>query len=279
MKPNQPLQRVEQQRASPPNVPGNQQPAVDKEAAPPQPDSGKVRTRDKFPDLYASFLFVCKNQSEVNSKMAGEDWIERSQDGRIDYYFAGLDEMAELWRSVVQFKFWDESVLDVRNGKMELVDVFHFIVSSEVAANGVEDAAEAMTSGLVSWREAMESKHASAPTEASLARHIKRFTADLCCDRVNWPLFWFMIDGLNAVPGSAGLKLSWEEIVSLYRAKAVLNRFRTEQRSLPSGYRKIWVDGREDNSIMMAWLDTQEQYPGDEEVLRFLQSTYARVPR
>lgn len=230
--------------------------------------------------LLSVFEFVCKNQDSVNRRMASEDWAAKAKSGEFDYYMAGLDEMAEYWRSVIMFKWWDQAPMDIKNGKMELVDAFHFIVSAEIAENGAEDAALNIANSLEQWLKRGDVKYGDKPMDASDAKnHMKSFTAELCMGKVNWGTFWHLVNDLNILAAGNHPHIGWQDIIALYRAKAVLNKFRTEQRALPGGYRKIWADGAEDNAVMMAWLETMPEYPGDDEVRQFLATTYARVQR
>lgn len=250
-------------------------------------------------DAYHPFLercaFVASNQYSVNNAMAGEDWQERaSEHGPIDYRMATLDELQEFWNCAWNFKWWDKknSTIDYRNARMELVDILHFITSEDLACPGrpaeelVAEISSRMSNGIRKALEAhgqlLESLVEARGQDESRIRHLKNhmmeFISCIADGVVSWYSFWSMVllfdPTDNSLPEDRVL-----QVLNLYAAKAVLNKFRTVHRKSERGYKKVWVDGREDNDIMMAWLDTQPGYPGDAALELFLAETYQRVLR
>jgi hypothetical protein len=70
-------------------------------------------------------------------------------------------------------------------------------------------------------------------------------------------------------------------ILSMYRAKALLNKFRTANGQKEGKYKKIWFEGREDNSFVMAYLKSalasnNGEYPGDDALWQYMTLTYPR---
>lgn len=89
-----------------------------------------------------------QTQDQTNQLLAGLDWQARAQNQDadiaqgvmpLDYQQAALSEVQELSTAAVQYKWWSNSEheIDVPNSLMELVDVFHFLLSlSLVEADG-----------------------------------------------------------------------------------------------------------------------------------------------
>lgn len=239
--------------------------------------------------------FVAGNQYSVNNAMAGEDWQERAAEhGHIDYRMATLDELQEFWNCAWNFKWWDKKNghIDYRNARMELVDILHFIVSEDLAAPGqpeaelIGDVASRMAKGIrlalaereITLTSILEAEDQEASRIRTLKSRMMDFISDIAKGSVNWPAFWSMVLLFDPNDGSTA-EGRIEKVLNLYSAKAVLNKFRTMYRKSAAGYRKVWVDGREDNDIMMAWLDQQPAYPGDAVLNLFLEETYQRVLR
>ena len=245
------------------------------------------------PQRLETCIFVARNQRDVNAKMAGEDWMERgSKHGEVDYTMAALDECHELWTCALNFKWWDRKsfVGDARNARMEQVDLLHFITSEDLItyfsqsdAWGPDEAERAV--GVVgrSMYEAAERcignvKGQSVPWELYLQfkRELKDFIRGLTSHSVDWGAFWGMVVTVDDEAWKDP-EAAVNHILDLYSAKACLNLFRTVHRNGSNGYRKVWVDGREDNDIMMAWLESQPVYPGNAAVTHWLEEQYARI--
>lgn len=237
-------------------------------------------------------IFVARNQRDVNTAMAGADWMERgAKHQEVDYSMAALDECQELWTCALNFKWWDRKsfVGDYRNARMELVDLLHFITSEDLVYyyetrsdwSDMEVQPSVVAVGTSMYEAAMRciegAKSAPVPVlEMQFKRELKDFINSLSRNTVDWGAFWGMVVSVD--------EAAWkdpqgavEHILNLYSAKATLNLFRTKHRNGPNGYRKVWVDGREDNDIMMAWLESQPVYPGNAAVTHWLEEQYARI--
>lgn len=221
-------------------------------------------------------LFIVTNQAEVNSLMASPDWLEKaSEHDEIDYSMAALDECQELWSCALNFKWWDRKSFkgDPRNARMELVDILHFIASEAmVEAGGYsqtqrEDIAQRMVDGM---------EYAFMDGVRPFKEALKQFVARLSNNNIDWGAFWEMTIGLDE-NSKADPVAAIGHVINLYTAKATLNKFRTRYRNSAAGYRKVWVDGREDNDIMMAWLESLEVFPGAEALNHWLEQSYSRI--
>lgn len=220
-------------------------------------------------EVQSRCLFVATNQASVNEAMAGLDWLEKAglhED--VDYAMAALDECQELWTCALNFKWWDRRSFkpDLKNARMELVDILHFITSEELISSTPSLAAKGMKEGV----------EAAMFSGVGFKGHLKSFIASLAQNSVSWSDFWGMVVCLDE-DSQSNPKAAIDHILNLYTAKATLNKFRTRYRNSEAGYRKVWVDGREDNDIMMSWLEEIGEFPGVAALDRWLEESYSRI--
>lgn len=231
---------------------------------------------------------IVVNQYDVNNKMAGPDWVLRAQTGAIDYVECIMDESAELRRCAVPFKFWDPSEfpLDLQNAKMEVVDIFHFAISLEIAGwvnvprenEGVlsEDAkntylqevAGEIFRGFEEYRQDSEGLDIEGLDPLlTIKGALRSFNAYLLAmESIDWSLFASLVAAVDLTPDS---------LFSIYLAKAELNKFRTSKRASDGRYAKVWANGKEDNANMMDWMSGLAGYtPTSEEVSSWLHANY-----
>lgn len=225
-------------------------------------------------------LLIAETQNSVNCAMAGEDWATVAADpgGPINYRLAILDELAEYMRSAIPFKWWAKPNLDSENAVVELVDILHFLTSLAIVIEGsVHKAAEEMAFALEVagnpeiWSEDYPVTVGGAKEEmlrfsALLFRQDNVTAAELFIS------FWRLVDKECGNPVL---------ILSMYRAKALLNKFRTANGQQEEKYKKIWFEGREDNSVVMAYLKNvmsagNGDYPGDDALWQFMTLAYPR---
>ena len=219
---------------------------------------------------------IVRIQQSVNDQMAGESWIKEAVEAtRVDYSWAALDEAAELWRCAVPFKFWDKSAfaMDEENARMEVVDLLHFAISQELAnvyaANEsmstdqrVAKVAGLMVDGMV---------QASQPSfEGGLRPCLKNLIHGLTHPKGN-RVYWQSLFGL-----ASSTDMKPETLVLLYKAKSVLNKFRTQMKA-NGKYQKIWLDYKEDNYYLTQWLSAQSTPPTEPEIMNWLVSTYRKM--
>lgn len=230
------------------------------------------------------FLLIAQTQSEVNKKMIGaEDWIAEAlkPERNINYQLAILDEAVEFMRSAIAFKWWAKNELDADNAVVELVDILHFLTSLGIVNTGsVEKCAEEMEAALVEV-----DKLEGEPIESDIIPALLGFISVLSTNGIEvpryadeeradtesvWYHFWMLCR-------CAGVNI--ETVISMYRSKAVLNKFRTAMGYKLGTYRKTWLDGKEDNWYLTNYLKSVmggngNVYPGDEVLENFLYSNY-----
>lgn len=217
------------------------------------------------------FLLVAQTQSEVNKKMIGaEDWVAEALNPErgINYQLAILDEVVEFMRSAIAFKWWAKNELAADNAVVELVDILHFLTSLGIVVSGsVEQCAEDMELGFITTTEYDE--ELASPTQAMVS-FTHSLTRDVSDPQELWQDFWMLCR-------CAGVNI--ETVISMYRSKAVLNKFRTTMGYKFGTYRKTWLDGKEDNWYLTNFLKSVMSgngnvYPGDEVLENFLYSNY-----
>ena len=227
--------------------------------------------------LFTPFKDIVRIQLTVNNTMAGENWItEAIEAQRIDYSWAALDESAELWRCAIPFKFWDrtEFVMDTENAKMEVVDLLHFAIAQDLASVNHGEAPET-SEVLVEMVAARMDKGSSwseseGDPQKNLRLNLKAFIHGLTHPsgtQIDWTALFNLAHAVDLTP---------ESLIALYKAKAILNKFRTQMRA-NGKYHKVWLESKEDNYYLTQWLSTQPAMPPEADVMNWLVSTYRRM--
>lgn len=225
-------------------------------------------------------MLIATTQNIVNCAMAGDDWAVVAADpsGPINYRLAILDELAEYMRSAIPFKWWAKPSLDSENAVVELVDILHFLTSlAIVIEGGVNKAAEEMAFALEVagspeiWDEDYPVTLGGTKEEMLIFSSLLFRQDDVRAAEL-FVSFWRLVDKECGNPVL---------ILSMYRAKALLNKFRTANGQKEGKYKKIWFEGREDNSFVMAYLKSalaanNGEYPGDDDLWQYMTLTYPR---
>ena len=178
-------------------------------------------------------------QDALNCKIIGDDW--RDQD--IPFYRAAWVECAELIDHY-GWKWWKKQEPDMAQVKLELVDIWHFILS-DLLTYGFKDAEH------IIYR-----KYRTATPEDFLRMQIHddfsidQHFIDMCegfssqCLNEDSPDVCMFSSICNTI------NLSFEELYRLYIAKNILNEFRQENGYNDGSYKKV-IDGKEDNQVLM----------------------------
>lgn len=225
-------------------------------------------------------LLIAETQNSVNCAMAGDDWAAVAADpsGPINYRLAILDELAEYMRSAIPFKWWAKPNLDSENAIVELVDILHFLTSLAIVIEGsVHKAAEEMAFALEVAGDPETWSEDYPVTVGGTKEEMLRFSSllfkqeDVSAAEL-FIAFWRLVDKECGNPIL---------IISMYRAKALLNKFRAANGQKEGKYKKIWFEGREDNSFVMAYLKSvmaasNGEYPGDDALWQYMTLTYPR---
>lgn len=175
---------------------------------------------------------VATLQDDLNS-LINPNWKTANQDWRA----AMMLEGAEAYDSTA-WKWWKSQNIDLPNIKVELVDIFHFLLSLTIEAEGVKGAANHLATLSV----AVETNALNRPDYLyKIEDDLPRFRKDLklfIAETVGgtylalwqyWSTMWLAIGE------------SFDTIAREYFVKNLLNIFRQENGYKEGTYHKMWV--------------------------------------
>ncbi len=209
---------------------------------------------------------MLKLQQELNDATNGFGWENGvTKNGKnIDWRRCIYLETAELVDSY-PWKHWKniDASPDYENIKIELVDIWHFIMSETLRIYKVESLGSIEDiANMVCKMEGFEELKDESKTTESLNSYkqialIEEMLKILFC---NSDINSLIISFLNI---SSKLNLKLPELYKLYIGKNILNRFRQNNGYKDGSYIKIW-NGREDNVVMQTILDNTNDIKPDE---------------
>lgn len=174
-------------------------------------------------------------QSKVNSATMGDEWYKMG----LDWDTAIIVEISELIDSY-PWKWWKNSEeVDIQNAKIELVDIWHFVLSK-------------MIEDQVDPNDILENKLILLASEAGSnkcdMKKVVKFSKELLRQIVSGSKSIAIAEATMMLAGKVGI--SYEELAKIYFGKAVLNEFRQANGYKHGTYIKTW-NGHEDNEVMM----------------------------
>jgi dimeric dUTPase (all-alpha-NTP-PPase superfamily) len=186
-------------------------------------------------------------QSGMNSKV-DQNWLV----ARYPYLRAVIVEGAEAIEHH-GWKWWKHQIMDRAQLQMELIDIWHFILSA-LLVDCEGDNANA-------WQRLLRERHSTGNeidfdgrnyrlTEVDLLGKLELLIGTSVSRRIELKLFEAILADCN---------MSWDELYGQYVGKNVLNFFRQDKGYKQGNYQKIW-HGREDNEHLvdiLAALDPQ----------------------
>lgn len=184
-------------------------------------------------------------QSRMNAKVDSL-WVQK----RFPYLRAVLIEAAEAIEHH-GWKWWKKQDCDLPQLQMEIVDIWHFLLS-EILLQHQDDQALACAALL---QATSESKHVTslefdAKTyhfkDLSLVAKLELLIGLATARRVDIALF-------KSIMADCGL--DWEALFKQYVSKNVLNFFRQDHGYKEGSYQKLW-QGREDNEHLVELMDS-----------------------
>jgi dimeric dUTPase (all-alpha-NTP-PPase superfamily) len=197
-------------------------------------------------------LLMIQLQNQLNEATNGEDWVEgTTTNGKvINWNRCIYMECAEMidsfswkhWKSIHQEADWD-------NLKIEVVDVWHFIISL-----GIESYAKNMKGGLENLAldisnspsfEKIDLQNDSIASENEIMAKVEKIML-LSLDKESLEFEKLIAEFFDLVVMS-GLDL--ETLYRLYVGKNILNQFRQDNGYKQGTYIKVWA-GEEDNVVM-----------------------------
>ncbi|WP_319379796.1 dUTP diphosphatase [Thiomicrorhabdus sp.] len=227
-------------------------------------------------DLTDSINEMLHMQSQLNVATNGENWrsgmtgLGKTIDWRRCIYM----ETAELIDSY-PWKHWKsvEAPIDEENVRIELVDIWHFILSLLLEKMAVEQASDLLLSvqnvsveQIVDARDGLSVMDKVAVHEALMACALQK-------GDVSEVYLRQLLESFLSSCKVAGL--DFQQLYRLYMAKNVLNRFRQDHGYKEGTYTKLW-NGREDNVVMFEIIREMTVFSG-EELYRNLKLSYAEI--
>lgn len=172
---------------------------------------------------------------------------------RPDWLIAGLPWHRAMMVEAVEmlehygYKWWKAQEADMPQVHLELVDIWHFMLSHFLARNGGDPVATALC--INNWLDSPENSVfvGYAPVDLSVLpapKLMDTFVALTAGGIVSITAFTHLMSRLG---------LSWDELNRTYLAKNVLNIFRQKHGYKDGSYVKTW-HGKEDNVVLHALL-------------------------
>jgi len=210
-------------------------------------------------------LQMLKLQQDLNDATNGLNWEEGMTKNAktIDWRRCIYLEAAELIESY-PWKHWKniDASPDYANIKIEIVDIWHFIMSEALriykvdARGSIEDIAKAVSTmqGFEEFTKEEKGEKLDNYEEIALVEDMIRL---LFCDKEN-------IDALviSFLTIASKLNLKLPELYKLYVGKNILNKFRQEHGYKEGTYIKIWNE-EEDNVVMQRVLNEKNEITPD----------------
>lgn len=215
---------------------------------------------------YEQLLPMLKMQDQLN-KLIDPNWIEAQR----PWLRAAWVESGELMDHV-GWKWWKQQERNTVQAQIELVDIWHFLLSEWLGNTPKDEDVESAAALLI---DTMYSPEKWLPSqEEALQRHTDLLVlidgfAHLCAANIfNVKLFERMMQLLD---------MSWSDMYRMYIAKNVLNLFRQHNGYKLGTYVKDW-GGKEDN-VVLEELMTEAPSATPEELMAQLAVKYAEVTK
>jgi dimeric dUTPase (all-alpha-NTP-PPase superfamily) len=203
-------------------------------------------------------------QQQLNDATNGENWEEGiTKNGKkIDWRRCIYLETAELIESY-PWKHWKniDAQPDYENIKIELVDIWHFMMSEALRLYKVEglgsiEALNQKIMAMESYQQLEEAQESTLDSYTQIALVEEMIKVLFCSEDINQ-----LINSFLNVTAHLGLNLS--TLYALYIGKNILNKFRQEHGYKDGSYIKVW-NGQEDNVVMQTLLANNQNITPDE---------------
>jgi len=229
-----------------------------------------------LPEVTEKMLEIVNAQNALNEKI-NKDWIKLAQTGEWDYQMAAVMELAEFNKSV-WVPWWSKMEIDWDNGRIEIVDALHFMVSVAIADAHTDD----IESTLLNVAGEIAQACLDADDEPEVIEAVDVLDhAKMCMSYVleegssTYERFSSLFDVCSA------MHFKFEHLYGLYIGKSELNAFRQDKGYKAGTYKKIWhtangVD-RDDNHYMRLYIERMEEGVTRDMIRSFLENTYIAV--
>ncbi|MDX1351981.1 MAG: dUTP diphosphatase [Thiomicrorhabdus sp.] len=201
-------------------------------------------------------------QSALNDMTNGADWRSgKTALGKvIDWRRCIVMETAELIDSY-PWKHWKavDAATDIKNVRVELVDIWHFLLSLALENFSAEKAAQLLNKGLLESNGLqMVSSELSAIEQVGIHETMMRMALEPVTVSEN-----YLLNLSKAFFDSCKVaELDFEQLHQTYMAKNVLNKFRQDHGYKEGSYIKEW-NGKEDNVVMFEIIAQMSDFSGD----------------
>lgn len=209
-------------------------------------------------------------QNELNCFTNGDQWVTGfdKNGARLDWSKAIYMELVEAIDSF-PWKWWrGGSKVDLQNFKVEMIDVYHFLLSEFIFNHG-----KSMTSLLGYLAEKCRAVGNEANVDTvqlceMMIKEIMHYRHDKDMDRFDNFIALFVLTAAKTFDSA-------DEFFKLYYSKSVLNKFRQLNGYANGTYKKVW-NGEEDNVVMGKIMDGIEEVD-PAAILSALSREYSKV--
>ncbi|WP_321323099.1 dUTP diphosphatase [Thiomicrorhabdus sp.] len=212
-------------------------------------------------------------QNTLNEMTNGMDWRSGvTQLGKtINWRRCIVMETAELIDSY-PWKHWKavDAEIDIENVRVELVDIWHFLLSLALEHVEVDEAADLLS-------DALKNHKLDDSNELTVIQQIEKHEAMmLLALKQDAVTAEYLSQLTQAFFDSCEVaQLSFEQMYQIYMAKNVLNKFRQDHGYKEGTYIKEW-NGKEDNVVMFEVIEQMQSFSGDE-LYMSLKKTYSQL--
>ena len=205
-------------------------------------------------------------QDGMNSKV-NPDWVSANNNWYRAIQVEGVEAIEHHG-----WKWWKKQDCDMAQLRMELVDIWHFILSAMIQSkhSNIALARKEMLAELNLCQKSVQfDNQYYVLTQMKLLEKLDLLVGLAAARRTNLALFESLL---------LDCKMSWMELFKQYTGKNVLNVFRQNHGYKAGTYIKIW-DGREDNEHLVEILDIVDLSSGNirDELYRTLKVRYSLV--
>lgn len=208
-------------------------------------------------------MFVLQDTLNINTN--GVEWNKGvTEQGRtINWYRCIYMEAVEAIDSL-NWKHWKDinKADDIDNLKIELVDIWHFIMSQAIVDKGIKEAIND------SYKLYMMASNTTYQNKLNLVDILEKIVLTSASKELPIELFFRAV---NEVKG-----FTMKDVCSLYIGKNCLNQFRQDNGYKDGSYTKVWCE-KEDNAYMQEIMNNNPDTTYDE-LYSSLSLIYSELP-
>jgi dimeric dUTPase (all-alpha-NTP-PPase superfamily) len=191
----------------------------------------------------AQLAAMLELQDGMNTKV-DPDWVSANNDWHRAIQIEGVEAIEHHG-----WKWWKKQNLDIEQLRMELVDIWHFIMSAAIQKKNGNPALaklDMLAEFNLHQKSVLFDNQYYLLGQLTLLDKLNLLVGLASAKRVNLALF-------NSLLSDCGM--SWMDLVKQYVGKNVLNIFRQDHGYKTGTYINIW-NGREDNEHLIEILET-----------------------